>query len=150
MINNEKFDLAVLLLISLLLSIYLFFQTYIISMDGAFQYIPMAKDFASGLFREALSHNQQPLYSFLLPLFPDGYPILSWQGNWYPPFLDSDNLPGLFLGKTNIRSEDCLSFRSILDHSPLYSEIFSRCSQRIYLSLLSCYGHLVCLEDDPK
>ena len=63
MINDEKFGLAILLFISLLLSIYLFFRTYVISLDGAFQYIPIAKDFASGLFRKALSHNQQPLYS---------------------------------------------------------------------------------------
>lgn len=66
MIKNERIDLAVLLLISLLLSIYLFFRTYVISLDGAFQYIPVAKDFASGLFRKALSHNQQPLYSLLV------------------------------------------------------------------------------------
>lgn len=66
MIKNERIDLALLLLISLLLSVYLFFRTYVISLDGAFQYIPIAKDFASGLFRKALSHNQQPLYSFLV------------------------------------------------------------------------------------
>lgn len=66
MIKNEKLGLATLLLISILLSIYLYFKTYIISIDGAFQYIPLAKDFASGLFRKALSHNQQPLYSLML------------------------------------------------------------------------------------
>jgi hypothetical protein len=66
MTENEKIDLAILLLISLLLSIYLFFQTYVISLDGAFQYIPIAKDFASGLFRKALSHNQQPLYPLIV------------------------------------------------------------------------------------
>jgi 4-amino-4-deoxy-L-arabinose transferase-like glycosyltransferase len=66
MIKDETFRLAILLFISLLLSIYLFFRTYVISLDGAFQYIPIAKDFASGLFRKALSHNQQPLYSVLV------------------------------------------------------------------------------------
>jgi Dolichyl-phosphate-mannose-protein mannosyltransferase len=66
MIKDEKFDLAVLLLISLLLSIYLFFRTYVISFDGAFQYIPIAKDFASGHFRRALSHNQQSLYPLIV------------------------------------------------------------------------------------
>lgn len=36
-------------------------------MDGAFQYIPMARDFASGLFREGLQRfGQQPLYPFLI------------------------------------------------------------------------------------
>jgi hypothetical protein len=66
MIKNEKFDLTILILVSLLLTIYLFFRTYVISLDGAFQYIPIAKDFASGFFRRALSHNQQPLYSLLV------------------------------------------------------------------------------------
>jgi hypothetical protein len=64
--RNEKINLTILLLISLLLGIYLFFRTYVISLDGAFQYIPIAKDLASGLFGKALSHNQQPLYSLLV------------------------------------------------------------------------------------
>jgi len=76
MIRNERIDLAILLLISLLLSIYLFFRTYVISMDGAFQYIPIAKDFASGFFRRAISHNQQPLY----PL------IVAFVSRWVPDF----------------------------------------------------------------
>jgi 4-amino-4-deoxy-L-arabinose transferase-like glycosyltransferase len=66
MIKNEKIDLAILLLISLLLSIYLFFRTYVISLDGAFQYILIAKDIVSGLYGKALAHNQQPLYSVLV------------------------------------------------------------------------------------
>jgi len=69
MIKHEKIDLTILLLISLILSIYLFFRTYVISMDGAFQYIPMAKVFASGFFKEAVRFSgQQPLYSFLIAL----------------------------------------------------------------------------------
>jgi 4-amino-4-deoxy-L-arabinose transferase-like glycosyltransferase len=69
LIKNEKLDLAILILISLLLSAYLFFRTYVISMDGAFQYIPMAKIFASGLFKDAIRFSgQQPLYSFLISL----------------------------------------------------------------------------------
>ena len=76
MIKDEKFDLILLLLVSLLLSIYLFFYTYVISLDGAFQYIPIAKDFASGLFRKTLSHNQQPLY----PL------IVAFVSRWMPDF----------------------------------------------------------------
>lgn len=67
MIKRERVDLAILLLVSLLLSIYLFFRTYVISLDGAFQYIPMAKDFASGLFKEGFQKTgQQPLYPLLI------------------------------------------------------------------------------------
>jgi hypothetical protein len=64
--ENEKINLALLLLVSITLSLYLFFRTYVISMDGAFQFIPVAKDFVSGLFGEALTHGQQPLYPFLI------------------------------------------------------------------------------------
>ncbi len=64
--KSEKADLVALFLVSLLLSIYFFLRTYAISLDGAFQYIPLAKDFASGLFRKALSHNQQPLYPLIV------------------------------------------------------------------------------------
>ena len=69
MMKNEKIDLTLLLLISLILSIYLFFRTYVISMDGALQYIPMAKFFAAGFFGDAVRFSgQQPLYSFLIAL----------------------------------------------------------------------------------
>lgn len=68
MIKDEKFDLILLLLVSLFLSLYLFIRTYVISMDGAFQYIPIAKDFVSGDYGKAFGHNQQPLYSFIVSL----------------------------------------------------------------------------------
>lgn len=66
--RNEKINVAILLLVSIILSLYLFFRTYVISLDGAFQFIPLAKDFASGLFGKALTHGQQPLYPFLIAL----------------------------------------------------------------------------------
>jgi len=70
MIKNEKIDLTILLIASLILSLYLFFRTYVISMDGAFQYVPMAKYLASGLFGKGLREfGQQPLYPFLVALF---------------------------------------------------------------------------------
>jgi 4-amino-4-deoxy-L-arabinose transferase-like glycosyltransferase len=76
MMRNEKLGLTVLFLISLLLSICLFFRTYVISMDGAFQYIPLAKDFSSGHFGKALGHNQQPLFPFML----------AYVSRWVPDF----------------------------------------------------------------
>ena len=88
MIKDEKFDLILLLLVSILLSIYLFFYTYIISLDGAFQYIPIAKDFASGFFRKALSHNQQPLY----PL------IIAFISRWVSDFELAGKLVSSFFG----------------------------------------------------
>lgn len=69
MVKNEKINLFILLLTSLLLSIYLFFQPYVISLDGAFQFIPIAKLFATGSFKDALNYTgQQPLYPFLISL----------------------------------------------------------------------------------
>lgn len=68
--KNDRTNLLLLFLISFLLSLYLYFRTYVISLDGAFQYIPLAKAFASGNFREALgTTGQQPLYPFLIALF---------------------------------------------------------------------------------
>ena len=73
MLKNETFDLAFLLLVTLLLSIYLFFNMHVISLDGLSQHIPMAKMFAAGSFREALSYSgQQPLYPFLVSLASRG------------------------------------------------------------------------------
>jgi len=68
MLKQEKLSLGFLLFLALLLSLYLFFRTYVISLDGAYQYIPIAKDFSSGFFRKALSHDQQPLYSLIVAL----------------------------------------------------------------------------------
>jgi hypothetical protein len=73
MVKNEKIDLAILVLTSLVLSTYLFFRTYVISMDGAFQYVPMAKYFASGLFGKGLrEYGQQPLFPFFVAIVSHG------------------------------------------------------------------------------
>jgi hypothetical protein len=69
MIQNEKFGLFILFVISILLSTYLFFQTYVISIDGAFHYIPVAKLFVSGAYKDAIHYGGiQPLYAFLVAL----------------------------------------------------------------------------------
>ncbi len=69
MIKNEKIDLAILLLVSFILSTFLFFRTYVISTDGALQYIPMAKYFASGFLDKGLrEYGQQPLYPILIAM----------------------------------------------------------------------------------
>jgi hypothetical protein len=101
MIKNEKLDLAILLLISLLLSTYLFFQTYVISVDGAFQYIPMAKDFAMGSLRDAIRFGgQQPLYSFLIALVSRWIPDFELAGKLIASFFGIMVIfPVYFLGK---------------------------------------------------
>lgn len=79
--KNDTVSLAILILVSLLLSAYLFFHTYVIALDGAFQYIPLAKAFASGAFREALgTTGQQPLYPLLIALFSLFIPNLETAG----------------------------------------------------------------------
>jgi len=98
--TNEKVDLALLLLVSLLLSIYLFSRTYVISLDGAFQYIPLAKDFASGFYGKALSHNQQPLYSFIIALLSRWVPDFELAGKLVSSFFGILMIfPVYFLGK---------------------------------------------------
>ena len=100
MTKDEKFGLAVLLLISLLLSIYLFFRTYVISLDGAFQYIPIAKDFASGNFRRAFSHNQQPLYPLIISFASRWVSDFEWMGKLVSSFFGILIIfPVYFLGK---------------------------------------------------
>jgi 4-amino-4-deoxy-L-arabinose transferase-like glycosyltransferase len=75
--TDEKRDLGILILISSLLSTYLFFRTYVISLDGAFQHIPMAKMFAAGSFREAVDYSgQQPFYAILVSL------VYRWAGDF--------------------------------------------------------------------
>ena len=80
MLDKDKLNLCILIFISLLLSIYLLSHTYVISMDGAFQYIPIAKDFAKGLYQKGLSNTQQPLYSFLIAFVYRWIPDLEISG----------------------------------------------------------------------
>ena len=88
MIKNEKLYFTLLLSVSFFLTIYLFIQTYVIALDGTFQYIPIAKDFASGFFRRAISHNQQPLY----PL------IIAFVSRWVSDFELTGKLVSSFFG----------------------------------------------------
>lgn len=48
--------------------VYLYFSIPVISLDGAFQFIPLAKLFAEGNLNAALSHGQLPLYPLLIAL----------------------------------------------------------------------------------
>jgi hypothetical protein len=100
MIKDEKVDLVVLLLISILLSIYLFFRTFVISLDGAFQYLPLAKDFASGFYGKALSHSQQPLYSLIIALVSPWVPDFELAGKLLSSFFGILIIfPVYFLGR---------------------------------------------------
>ena len=101
MFKDEAMDLAVLLLVSLVLSVYLFFYMPIISMDGAFQHIPMAKMFAEGSFRDALKFSgQQPLFALLVswvsPRVGDFELGARWVSSFFGILLI---LPVYFLGK---------------------------------------------------
>jgi hypothetical protein len=84
--RSEKSELAILLFASFFLGVYLYYYTYVISLDGAFQYIPLAKDFASGLYRKALGHGQQPLYSILTALLSFGIPDFEVSGRLISTF----------------------------------------------------------------
>ena len=101
MIKNEKFDLTILILVSLLLTIYLFSRTYVISLDGVSQYIPMAKVFASGFFKDAVRFTgQQPLYSFLIALLSRLVPDFEIAGKLISSFFGIMVIfPVYFLGK---------------------------------------------------
>jgi 4-amino-4-deoxy-L-arabinose transferase-like glycosyltransferase len=66
--QEDRKYLIVLLAIGLFLRLYAFSQIYIISIDGAFQYIPVAKLFFQGKYLQALLQPQLPLYPFLISI----------------------------------------------------------------------------------
>lgn len=67
--SNEKRFIFMLLLISLIPRLYVFFQTYVISIDGV-HYIRLAKYFADGQFMKGVTaHPYPPLYPVLIAVF---------------------------------------------------------------------------------
>lgn len=114
MFRNEKLDLTFLLLVTLLLSVYLFFHMHVISLDGAFQYIPMAKMFAAGSFRDALNYSgQQPLYPFFVSLASRGFGDFELAARWVSTFFGILLVfPVYFLGKEV--SDRRVAFLSVL------------------------------------
>ncbi|MBN1254722.1 MAG: glycosyltransferase family 39 protein [Deltaproteobacteria bacterium] len=66
--KEDKGNLITLLVFGLILRTYAFSQIYMISLDGAFQYIPVAKLFYQGEYLQALLQPQFPLYPFLISI----------------------------------------------------------------------------------
>jgi hypothetical protein len=64
--KEDRKNLIILVSFGLLLRLYAFSQIYMISLDGAFQYIPVAKLFSQGDYLQALLQRQLPLYPFLI------------------------------------------------------------------------------------
>jgi Gpi18-like mannosyltransferase len=67
--KEDRKNLIILLSFGLVLRLYAFSQIYMISNDGAFQYIPVAKLFYQGDYFQALLQPQLPLYPFLIAIF---------------------------------------------------------------------------------
>jgi hypothetical protein len=66
--QEDRGNLIILLAFGLLLRLYAFSQIYMITFDGALQYIPVAKLFYQGDYLQALAQPQLPLYPFLISL----------------------------------------------------------------------------------
>ncbi|OGP83562.1 MAG: hypothetical protein A2Z08_06020 [Deltaproteobacteria bacterium RBG_16_54_11] len=66
--QEDARNLILLLVIGLVLRFYAFSQIYMIAIDGAFQYISVAKLFYQGAYLEALRQPQLPLYPFLISI----------------------------------------------------------------------------------
>lgn len=64
--KEDRNSLIILLSFGLILRLYAFSQIYMISIDGALQYIPVAKLFYEGEYLQALFQPQLPLYPFLI------------------------------------------------------------------------------------
>jgi len=67
--QEDQRNLIALLAIGLILRLYAFSQIYMISIDGALQYIPVARLFFQGEYIQALLQRQLPLYPFLISVF---------------------------------------------------------------------------------
>jgi len=66
--KEDKRNVLILLIVAITLRLYAFSQIYLISTDGAFQYIPTAMLFYEGKYLQALTQPQLPLYPFLISL----------------------------------------------------------------------------------
>jgi hypothetical protein len=66
--REDKRNLLILLAIGIALRLYAFCGLFMISIDGAFQYIPVAKLFYDGEYLQALQQPQLPLYPFLISI----------------------------------------------------------------------------------
>jgi hypothetical protein len=64
----DRKNLILLFVIGLVSRLYAFSQIYMISLDGVFPYIPMAKLFYHGEYLQALRQPELPLYPFLISL----------------------------------------------------------------------------------
>jgi len=68
-LGSERRDLVLVLALALGLRIFLYKLTYVISIDGAAVYFPMANHFASGRWMEGLAFGYHPLYPLLGAFF---------------------------------------------------------------------------------
>jgi hypothetical protein len=66
--KEDKKNLIILFAIGVASRLYAFLLTFMISNDGAFQYIPVAKLFYRGDYLQALQQPQLPLYPFLISI----------------------------------------------------------------------------------
>jgi 4-amino-4-deoxy-L-arabinose transferase-like glycosyltransferase len=66
--KEDSKNLIILFFFGVILRLYAYSQVNIISIDGAFQYIPVAKLFYHGEYLQALLQPQLPLYPFLISL----------------------------------------------------------------------------------
>ena len=67
--KEDQRNLIILLAVGLILRLYAFSQIYMICLDGASQYIPVAKLFYQGEYLQALHQPQLPFYPFLIGMF---------------------------------------------------------------------------------
>ena len=68
-VKEDGKNLIILFSFGLVLKLYAFSQIYMISIDGAIQYIPVAKLFYQDDYFQALLQPQLPLYPFLIAIF---------------------------------------------------------------------------------
>jgi 4-amino-4-deoxy-L-arabinose transferase-like glycosyltransferase len=85
-LGSERRDLVLVLGLALGLRVLLYKLTYLISIDGAAVYFPMANQFASGLWLEGLAVGYHPMYALLVAVFSKVLGDLQFSGQMVSVF----------------------------------------------------------------
>lgn len=105
--KHDKINLFIIFILTLCIRLIIYFNTGIIAQDGALQYIPVAKLFASGALEEALHQLQTPLYPFIIGLLSKIGLSMELAGRLISLVLSTLTIfPLYFLGKKLFKSAD--------------------------------------------
>ena len=120
-----------------------FSQIYLISIDGAFQYIPVAKLFAWGEYREAINQLSTSILSFFNSILSKVIGNLEVSGQIISIITSHIGSYSLISsGKIHIWGDCCLLGRNLLFLKPGNASEVSRCVKGRIVDLLALFCYL--------